>query len=156
MNKIVKAILTIAIPPAVGALSGFLIRNNVFIYGILEKPPFALPANLFSVVWGILYLSIGVALYLFTISDISSDDKSYGFTVFSFQLLLNFFWSILFFNLRMYLLAFILLIVLFVFVALTVSSFYNANKIAGIILLPYLLFLVYAGYLNFGVWFLNM
>ena len=156
MNKIVKAILTIAIPPAVGALSGFLIRNNVFIYELLDKPPFSLPANLFSVVWGILYLTIGIGLYLFTTSDASSGAKSYGLTVFAFQLLLNFFWSILFFNFRMFLLAFILLLVLFVFVALTVSAFYNARKISGIILIPYLLFLVYAAYLNFGVWFLNM
>ncbi|MBQ3181654.1 MAG: tryptophan-rich sensory protein [Clostridia bacterium] len=156
MNKILKAILTIAIPPVVGALSAFLIRNNVFIYDVLQKPPFALPNNLFSVVWGVLYITIGVGLYLFTTANVSPDDKSYGLTVFAFQLLLNFFWPILFFNFRTYLLAFILLIVLFVFVAITVSAFYNAKKSAGIVLLPYLLFLVYAGYLNFGVWFLNM
>ena len=156
MNKIVKAILTIAFPLVVGALSGFLIRNNVFIYGVLQKPPFALPANLFSIVWGALYLTMGIALYLFTNADISSDAKNYGITVFAFQLLLNFFWPILFFNFRMFLLAFILLVVLFVFVAITVSTFYNARKSSGILLIPYLLFLVYAGYLNFGVWFLNM
>jgi len=156
MNKILKAVLTIAIPPVVGALSAFLIRNNVFIYDVLQKPPFALPNNLFSVVWGVLYLTIGVGLYLFTTAKVSPDDKSYGLTVFAFQLLLNFFWPILFFNFRMFLLAFILLVVLFVFVAITVSAFYNAKKSAGIILIPYLLFLVYAGYLNFGVWFLNM
>lgn len=156
MNKILRAIFIIAIPLVVGGLSGFLIRNNVFIYDVLVKPPFALPNNLFSVVWGILYTTIGVALYLFLSSDIDADEKNYGITVFAFQLLLNFFWSIVFFNYRMFLLAFILLVVLFVFVAITVSIFYNAKKSAGLILLPYLLFLVYAGYLNFGVWFLNM
>ncbi len=156
MNKFIKAVIIIAIPLIVGGLSGFLIRNNVFIYDVLLKPPFALPNNLFSVVWGILYLTMGIALYLYTTSDISSDDKSYGITVFAFQLLLNFFWPILFFNFRMYLSAFILLVILFVFVAITISAFYNAKKSAGIILIPYLLFLVYAGYLNFGVWFLNM
>ncbi len=156
MNKIFKAVLTIAIPPVVGALSAFLIRNNVFVYDVLQKPPFSLPNNLFSVVWGVLYLTIGVGLYLFTTAKVSADDKNYGLTVFTFQLLLNFFWPILFFNFRMFLVAFILLIVLFVFVAITVSAFYNAKKSAGIILIPYLLFLVYAGYLNFGVWFLNM
>lgn len=156
MNKILKAILTIAIPLVVGALSGFLIRNNVFIYDVLQKPPFSLPNNLFSIVWGILYVTMGIGLYLFTNAKIVPEDKSYGLTVFAFQLLLNFFWPILFFNFRMYLLAFILLVVLFVFVAITIASFYNARKVSGIILIPYLLFLVYAGYLNFGVWFLNM
>ena len=156
MNKISRAILIIAIPPVVGALSGFLIRNNVFIYEVLQKPPFALPGNLFSVVWGILYLTIGIGLYLFTTANIPVNEKSYGLTVFAIQLLLNFFWSIIFFNFRMFLLAFIELVVLFVFVAITVAKFYDAKKSAGIILLPYLLFLVYAGYLNFGVWFLNI
>lgn len=156
MNKILKAVLIIAIPLVVGALSGFLIRNNVFIYDVLQKPPFSLPNNLFSIVWTILYLTMGIALYLYVKAPVSADEKSRGYTIFAFQLLLNFFWPILFFNIRMYLPAFILLIVLFFFVALTVSIFYNARKSAGILLVPYLMFLLYAGYLNFGVWYLNM
>ncbi len=156
MKKILKAVFIIAIPLVVGALSGFLIRNNVFIYDVLIKPPFALPANLFSVVWGILYLTMGIALYLFINSAANSDAVINGITVFAFQLLLNFFWSIIFFNFRMFLVAFIELVILFVFVAITVSTFYKERKPAGILLIPYLLFLVYAAYLNFGVWFLNI
>ena len=156
MKKIFKAALIIAIPLIVGGVSGFLIRNNVFIYDVLVKPPFALPSNLFSVVWGILYLLMGIGLYLFLKSGASGDRISDGVTVFAFQLLLNFFWSIVFFNFRAFLAAFILLVTLFVFVAITVSVFYNTKKFSGILLLPYLLFLIYAGYLNFGVWFLNM
>lgn len=156
MKKIFKAILIIAIPLIVGGLSGFLIRNNVFIYDVLIKPPFSLPANLFSVVWGILYLTMGIGLYLYVTSGGKTEEITNGVTVFAFQLLLNFFWSIIFFNFRMFLTAFLELIVLFIFVAVTVSIFYKERKSSGIILLPYLLFLVYAGYLNFGVWFLNM
>ncbi len=152
MKNFLKSAFIVAIPILVGALSGFLIRNNVYIYDVLIKPPFALPANLFSVVWGILYLLMGISLLLYLKSDYSSD----GVTLFAFQLLLNFFWSIVFFNFRAFLAAFILLVVLFVFVALTVSTFYKASKVSGILLIPYLLFLIYAGYLNFGVWFLNM
>ncbi len=152
MKNFLKSAFIVAIPILVGALSGFLIRNNVYIYDVLIKPPFALPANLFSVVWGILYLLMGISLLLYLKSDYSPD----GVTLFAFQLLLNFFWSIVFFNFRAFLAAFILLVVLFVFVALTVSTFYKASKVSGILLIPYLLFLIYAGYLNFGVWFLNM
>lgn len=152
MKNFLKSAFIVAIPILVGALSGFLIRNNVYIYDVLIKPPFALPANLFSVVWGILYLLMGISLLLYLKSDYSPD----GVTLFAFQLLLNFFWSIVFFNFRAFLAAFILLVVLFVFVALTVSTFYKTRKSAGILLIPYLLFLIYAGYLNFGVWFLNM
>ena len=156
MKKILKAIFIIAIPLIVGGLSGFLIRNNVFIYDILIKPPFSLPANLFSIVWGILYLTMGVSLYLLIKSGADNDNIINDIILFSFQLLLNFFWPILFFNLRMFLLAFIELVILFIFVAITVSNFYKERKSAGIILIPYLTFLVYAGYLNFGIWFLNI
>ena len=156
MRKILNAILIIAIPVVVGAISGFLIQNNVFIYDVLIKPPASLPANLFSVVWGILYLLMGISLYLFVTSGADKDRINDGVTVFAFQLLLNFFWSIVFFNMRAFLAAFILLVALFVFVAITVSIFYNTRKSSGILLLPYLLFLIYAGYLNFAIWFLNM
>lgn len=152
MKNFLKSAFIVAIPLLIGALSGFLIRNNVYIYDILIKPPFALPNYLFSVVWSILYLTMGIGLLLYLKSSYTQD----GVLLFAFQLLLNFFWSIVFFNFRAFLAAFILLVVLFVFVALTVSTFYKTRKSSGIILIPYLLFLIYAGYLNFGVWFLNM
>lgn len=156
MKKILKAIFIIAIPLIVGGISGFLIRNNVYIYDVLIKPPLALPNNLFGIVWGILYLTMGIGLYLFINSGAPKDTICDGVTLFAFQLLLNFSWPIVFFNLRIFFTAFLLLVALFIFVAITVSSFYNVRKSSGIILIPYLLFLVYAGYLNFGVWFLNM
>lgn len=152
MKNFFKSAFIVAIPLIVGALSGFLIRNNVYIYDVLTKPPFALPNNLFSIVWGILYLTMGIGLLLYLKSNYTQD----GVTLFAFQLLLNFFWPIVFFNFRAFLAAFILLLVLFIFVAITVSTFYKTRKSSGIILIPYLLFLIYAGYLNFGVWFLNM
>lgn len=156
MKKIFKAILIIAIPLIVGGISGFLIRNNVYIYDVLIKPPFALPNFLFGIVWGVLYLTMGIGLYLFVKSAANKDTIADGVTLFAFQLLLNFFWPIVFFNLEIFFTAFLLLVALFIFVAITVSTFYNVRKSSGIILIPYLLFLVYAGYLNFGVWYLNM
>ena len=154
MKKLLKSIFIIAVPLIVGAVSGFLIRNDVYIYSTLIKPPFALPNNLFSIVWGILYLLMGIALYLYVSSD--TQNKSDGIALFAFQLLLNFLWSPVFFNLRMFFTAFLILVALFIFVAITTAAFYNARKSSGILLIPYLLFLVYAGYLNFSIWFLNM
>lgn len=152
MKNFLKSLFIVALPLIVGALSGFLIRNNVYIYDILAKPPFALPNNLFSVVWTILYLTMGVSLLLYLRDDYNSE----GLLLFAIQLFLNFSWSIVFFNFKAFLAAFILLIVLFIFVALTIANFYKVNKLSGILLIPYLLFLIYAGYLNFGVWYLNM
>ena len=152
MKNFFKSLFIVVIPLIVGALSGFLIRNNVYIYDVLAKPPFALPNNLFSVVWAILYLTMGISLLLYLRSEYNSE----GLLLFAIQLFLNFSWPIVFFNFKAFLAAFILLVVLFIFVALTISNFYKANKLSGILLIPYLLFLIYAGYLNFGVWFLNM
>lgn len=152
MKNFFRSLFIVVLPLIVGALSGFLIRNNVYIYDVLAKPPFALPNNLFSVVWAILYLTMGISLLLYLRSEYNSE----GLLLFAIQLFLNFSWSIVFFNFKAFLAAFILLVVLFIFVALTISNFYKANKLSGILLIPYLLFLIYAGYLNFGVWFLNM
>ena len=152
MKNFFRSLFIVVLPLIVGALSGFLIRNNVYIYDVLAKPPFALPNNLFSVVWAILYLTMGISLLLYLRSEYNSE----GLLLFAIQLFLNFCWPIVFFNFKAFLAAFILLVVLFIFVALTISNFYKANKLSGILLIHYLLFLIYAGYLNFGVWFLNM
>ncbi len=152
MKNLLKSLFIVAIPLIVGWLAGFLIRNNVYIYDILAKPPFSLPNNLFSIVWAVLYLTMGIALLLYLRKEYNNE----GLLLFAIQLFLNFSWSIVFFNFKAFLAAFILLLVLFLFVALTISNFYKVNKWSGILLIPYLLFLIYAGYLNFGVWFLNM
>ncbi len=152
MKNFLKSVAIVILPLIVGWFSGLLIRNNVYIYDVLAKPPFALPNNLFSIVWAILYLTMGFSLLLYLKNNYNSE----GILYFAIQLLLNFSWSIVFFNFKAFLAAFILLVVLFIFVALTISNFYKVNKLSGILLVPYLLFLVYAGYLNFGVWYLNM
>ena len=72
------------------------------------------------------------------------------------QLFFNFLWPIVFFNFKLPFTAFILLVILFVFTAITVVKFYQSSKLSGILLLPYLLYILYAGYLNFAIWFLNL
>lgn len=155
-KTILQAAKSILLPILVGALSGLLIQNNTGLYEVLILPPFALPGNLFPIVWGVLYLLMGIALYLFKRSDAPEKDKSEGTMLFLTQLALNFLWPIVFFNLKLPFAAFLLLIVLFVFIARTVMKFYQANRISGILLIPYLLYVIYAGYLNFAIWFLNM
>lgn len=155
-QKIISALKVILLPVLVGALSGILISGNTDVYDVLIKPPFALPGNLFGIVWGVLFLLMGIALYLYLNSSVSETEKKEGKTLFFIQLLLNFFWPILFFNAGQSFLAFLLLIVLFVFIILTTLKFYQARRISGILLLPYLLYTAYAGYLNFAIWYLNM
>lgn len=155
-QKIISALKVILLPVLVGALSGVLISGNTDIYDVLIKPPFSLPGNLFGVVWSVLFLLMGIALYLYSNSDVSDSEKKEGKMLFYVQLLLNFFWPILFFNAGQRFLAFLLLIVLFVFIILTTLKFYRARPVSGILLIPYLLYTAYAGYLNFAIWYLNL
>lgn len=155
MKNFIKALKTILIPVVVGLISGFLIRNKVGLYDVLIKPPFALDGRYFSVVWGILYVLMGVSLYFFK-TNAKGQTLNDGKLYFYIQLALNFLWSIIFFNLELPFIAFLELLALFVFVLITTIKFYEANKLSGLLLVPYALFLVYAGYLNFALWFLNM
>lgn len=155
-KKWVFAIKTIAIPVLVGLLSGLIIRQDTGLYDVLIRPPFSLPGNLFSVVWGVLFVLMGISLYLFQRATASVTLKSEGNLVFFIQLFLNFLWPILFFKFRAFFGAFLLLVLLFVFIVLTISKFYQASRISGILLLPYALYTIYAGYLNLAIWLLNM
>ena len=156
VKKRITTLKTIALPVLTGLLSGFLIRNDVGLYDVLIKPPFALPGKLFSVVWIVLFVMMGISLSLFRSSVHNRTNNSEGWLYFFIQLALNFLWPILFFRFRLFFTAFLLVIFLFVFIALTVSTFYKANRISGLLLIPYLLYTAYAGYLNLAIWILNM
>lgn len=156
MKTIMSAVKSILLPVLTGLLSGLLISGNTGMYGVLIKPAFALPAGYFAVVWTVLYILMGVALFFFKTSGAPEKERNEGKLYFYIQLFLNFLWPVVFFNFKLPLTAFVLLVVLFLFTVITVIKFYQANRISGILLLPYLLFLIYAGYLNFGVWYLNL
>lgn len=156
MKKIITAIKSILFTVITGVLSGLFISGNTNLYSVLIKPPFALPGNLFAVVWTVLYILMGIALFLFKTSNASEKTINDGKLYFHIQLFLNFLWPIIFFNLKLPFAAFLLLIILFLFTALTLIKFYHTNKLSGILLIPYLLYILYAGYLNFTIWFLNL
>ena len=155
--KILKlALRSISLPVLTGLLAGLIISGSTDVYEVFIKPPFSLPGNLFAVAWTVLYILMGVALFLFRRAKPLEKDLNEGNLLFYTQLFLNFLWPIIFFRLQLPLAAFFELILLFVFIALTVLKFYQTDKVAGILLLPYLLYVFYAGYLNFGIWYLNM
>lgn len=156
MKTTIQAIKSILLPVLTGLLAGLLISNNTDMYNVLIKPPFALPGSLFPVVWTVLYILMGVAFFLFQTSGANEKDLNDGKLFFYTQLFFNFLWPIVFFNFKLPFTAFILLVILFVFTAITVVKFYQSSKLSGIFLLPYLLYILYAGYLNFAIWFLNL
>ncbi|MBO4997756.1 MAG: tryptophan-rich sensory protein [Lachnospira sp.] len=165
MNKFKTLILNLIIPLAVGGISSLLSRNQFTDYQSLNQPALAPPANLFPIVWIILYILMGIATYL--ISTAPSTDgqrpkegtysctKKQAYQYYGIQLFFNFLWSPIFFGLHDYFAALIVLALLWYFVYQTMLCYYSINKTAGLLLLPYLLWITFAGYLNFSILLLN-
>lgn len=148
-------VIAVAIPLAVGGLSALLTRGNMELFDIIRKPPLSPPGWLFPVVWTILYILMGLASWLVFTSDKNMLEIERALWPYGIQLIVNFFWSIIFFNWSMYLLAFFWLILLWVLILVTAVRFYRVTPAAGYFLAPYLLWVTFAGYLNYGIWKLN-
>ena len=149
-----KLIINITVPLGVGALSALISMGSMDSFASLDKPPLSPPAWLFPVVWSILYILMGISSYLITQSGKPARTKT-ALTVYGVQLLFNFMWSIIFFNFEAYLFAFIWLIVLLTLIIANAYLFYKIDRRAGFLFIPYLLWVTFAGYLNFGIFLLN-
>ena len=121
--------------------------KSVWYYN-LTKPPLAPPDWIFPPVWSILYFSMLVALLLYLFKP--AQNKKSGYIYFAVQLILNLLWTPAFFYLQNIVLALIVIILLDIFVILTIKSFYKVSKISGLILIPYLIWILFATYLNIG------
>ena len=126
--------------------------KSVWYYN-LTKPPLAPPDWIFPPVWSILYFSMLVALLLYLFKP--SQNKKSGYIYFIAQLILNLLWTPAFFYLQNIVLALIVIILLDIFVILTIKSFYKVSKISALILIPYLVWILFATYLNIGYFVLN-
>ncbi len=155
LKKIKPYIIGILIPLAVGGLAAFLTRNSMDIYKSVEKPPLAPPGILFPIVWTVLYILMGIGSTLVYKSDAEAKDKNQALFIYGLQLAVNFFWSILFFNLRAFLPSFIWLLLLWVLVVIMIVRFGRIGKTAAWLQVPYLLWVSFAGYLNLMIWLLN-
>ena len=140
---------------AVGALSGLLSRPGMEAYRqTVVQPPLSPPAFLFPVVWSILYILMGIGAARIYLSE-PSELRSRGLNLFIAQLAVNFFWSLIFFDLQAYGLALLWLLLLWGLVAWMILAFRRVDPLAAFLQLPYLLWLTFAAYLSAGVWYLN-
>ncbi|MBR5156063.1 MAG: tryptophan-rich sensory protein [Clostridia bacterium] len=151
-KALIKAVL---IPLAVGGLSAALTSGSMEMFGTLVKPPLSPPGWLFPVVWTILYTLMGIASYQVYTADAPKEQKARALFVYGVQLVVNFFWSIIFFNMQAYLFAFYWLALLWVLIILTIVAFRQISPTAAILLIPYLLWVTFAGYLNYFIYLLN-
>ena len=145
----------IALSEGAGALAGVLIREGVRWYSqYAKKPPLTPPALAFPIAWGLLYALMGAGAARISMEP-SSEERTAALRTFYLQLGANFLWSILFFNLRAYGAAFLLLAALWALIVWMTLLFFAQDRPAGAMQIPYLLWVLFAGYLNLGVWLLN-
>lgn len=155
--KIKKSVLVIciAIPLIVGVAAALLSGGGMEAFATLNKPPLSPPAWLFPVAWTILYTLMGISSYLVLSSDASETQIQSAMNIYARQLLVNFLWPTFFFNFQWYLFSFFWLVLLWMLVLIMIWKFKDISKVAAYLNIPYLLWLTFAGYLNFSIWLLN-
>ena len=142
MKKLIKNILT---PVILGGIVGLII-NPFMDYQELNKPPLSPPNITFPIVWTILYIIMGYSFY---------KQNEQNKTIYYTQLIFNLLWSIFFFVFKWYLFSSIWIILLIILVIIMIKKFYEENKLSGILNILYLIWLLFALYLSFGVYLLN-
>ena len=158
MNKKIRwkeLILSLAIPLAVGGLSSLITKDAMKSFSALRQPLLSPPAWMFPVVWTALYLLMGLACYQVVTSEASAPRRRRALTFYGLQLAANFLWSLLFFLLGLYLTAFLWILVLWLLIFVCTVLFYYIRNSAGKLMIPYILWVTFAVYLNLGIYLLN-
>ncbi len=151
MSKLKLFAKSIFIPVIVGGLVGLIISGSMD-YGSLEKPPLAPPSILFPIVWTVLYVLMGISYGILQSNSLVDSEIN---SIYYAQLFVNALWPIFFFVLKWRLFAFVWIILLAILVINMIVKFYSKNKTAGLIQIPYLLWTLFATYLNIAIYLLN-
>jgi translocator protein len=156
MSNVVKLFVSIVIPVAVGATAGLFTATGVDSwYQTINKPSWNPPSWIFAPVWTSLYVMMGIAFYLVWKSDNSEVLKKTAISLFAVQLILNFFWSFIFFNQQQPGWALVEIIAMWIFILLTIFAFAQVSKPAAWLLVPYISWVSFATVLNYTIWQLN-
>ena len=148
--------IAIAIPLTVGIASAAITKDSMEVYSRLNSPPLSPPSWLFPIVWTILFVLMGISsAMIFTNRDKNPEEAKKGLTYYAVSLVLNFSWSIIFFNLQAAFLALIILIALLYCIIKTILEYRKIWNIPAYLQIPYAIWVLFAGYLNAGIWLLN-
>jgi len=151
MSKFKIYLKAILIPVIVGAVVGF-ITSNFIDYNSLVQPPFAPPSIAFPIVWSILYVLMGVSYGILDSNSLVDSDINF---IYYSQLFVNALWSFFFFVFKWRLFSFLWILLLLVLVIIMIIRFYEKNKVAGLLQIPYLIWVAFASYLNLSIYLLN-
>lgn len=155
-NKLIKFIAIIILCEVIGAVGSiFTIPSISSWYASIQKPSFTPPNWVFGPVWTSLFFLMGVSLYLVLDKGLKNRNSKFAVSVFGVQFVLNVLWSFLFFGLHNPFLAFIEIIFLWFSILATIILFYRVSPKAGLLLIPYILWVSLASFLNYSVWMLN-
>ncbi|MBR7142956.1 MAG: tryptophan-rich sensory protein [Clostridia bacterium] len=155
-KKIKPYALSVLLALAVGGLSAWITGDNMDIYSQINKPALAPPGILFPIVWGILYVLMGISaacVYVKRQTDPVAAER--GLRTYLLSLAVNLLWSPVFFRGRAFLTALLLLVLLWVLILRTVMLYRKVSPAAAYLQLPYLAWVTFAGYLNLSIWVLN-
>ena len=146
----------IAIPLAIGGLAAFLTRNSMDIYDKINQPFLAPPSWVFPVAWTVLYILMGISsAMVYQNASATKEDKKQALSLYGVNLIVNFFWSIIFFNLGAFLGAFLWLMLLIFIIVKVISAFYKIKPAAAYLQIPYVIWCCFAAYLNASIWLMN-
>lgn len=151
MSKIKIYVKAIAIPVIVGLIIGTITSSSIQ-YNTLVKPILAPPGILFPIVWTILYVLMGISYGILDSKSLINSEINF---IYYLQLFVNAMWSIIFFTFEWRLFAFAWILILILLVIMMIVKFYDKNKIAGLLQIPYLLWIIFASYLNLAIYILN-
>lgn len=156
LNNFFKLVITIIVSQLAGVIgSVFTVSSIPNWYAVLQKPSFSPPNWIFGPVWVTLYLLMGVAAFLVWRHGFERREVRRALAIFGGQLVLNTLWSIIFFGLRNPFWAFVEIIVLWLAILVMIFAFYKISRPAAYLLLQYILWVSFAGYLNYSIWILN-
>ncbi len=147
--------IAVLLPLAVGMVASYLTTGAQTMFYMVNKPPLSPPGWLFPVVWTILYILMGIASYIIYQQGKDREDVKSALSFYLVQLAFNFFWTIIFFNYESYLFAFLWLIILWGLILITILKFHKISPVAAYLMIPYLIWVTFAGYLNLSIYMLN-
>ena len=156
MNNVIKGFISIMLPLVVGGLSGFFTTSSISgWYTTINKPSFNPPNWIFGPVWTLLYMMMGIALFIIWKSEADAVLKKQALIFFFIQLAINFCWSLLFFYCESPGWALIDIVLMWVFILLTIFSFGKISSLSAWLLVPYISWVSFAAVLNFAIWRMN-
>ena len=155
-SKLIPYVVSVAAALAVGGLSAFVTRGGMDIYSDIKTPPLSPPGFIFPIVWTVLFILMGIsAAIIYTSENGTSAQRADALKIYAASLAVNFAWSIVFFNKRAFLTAFVVLLLLLFLILKTIGAYKKISPAAAHLQIPYALWVTFAGYLNIAIWLLN-